>query len=116
LTELGMQNSVTTFTISDFGRTLTSNGKGSDHGWGGNTLVMGGGVNGGQVYGQFPELALGSQLDLGRGRFLPTTSTDELYAELALWFGTGANDLSTVLPNIGRFYASGQALPLGLFT
>jgi uncharacterized protein (DUF1501 family) len=116
LGELGLRNSVTTFTISDFGRTLTSNGKGSDHGWGGNTMVMGGGVNGGRVLGQFPELALGSQLDLGRGRFLPTTSTDELYAELALWFGVSGDDLGLVLPNIGRFYSPGQSLALGLFS
>lgn len=113
LTELGMLNNVTTFTISDFGRTLTSNGKGSDHGWGGNSLVMGGSVNGGQIYGDYPDLALGTELDLGRGRFLPTTSIDEFYAELALWFGVEASDLSLVLPNIGRFYSSGSGLPLG---
>jgi len=116
LTELGLQNTVTTFTISDFGRTLTSNGRGSDHGWGGNTMVMGGGVNGGRVLGQYPELVLGSELDLGRGRFLPTTSTDELYAELALWFGVQQSDLGLVLPNLNRFYTSGQSLPLGLFS
>lgn len=114
LTELGLINSVTTFTISDFGRTLTSNGKGSDHGWGGNTMVMGGAVNGGQIYGQYPNLALGTELDLGRGRFLPTTSTDELYAELALWLGVESDDLGLVLPNIGRFYSSGSSSPLGL--
>ena len=115
LSELALLDAVTTFTISDFGRTLTSNGRGSDHGWGGNLMVMGGGVSGGRVLGAYPELALGSELDLGRGRFLPTTSTDEFYAELALWFGIDDSELATVLPNIGRFYSSGQSLPLNLF-
>jgi uncharacterized protein (DUF1501 family) len=115
LTEMELLNAVTTFTISDFGRTLTSNGKGSDHGWGGNTMVMGGGINGGQILGDFPDLSLGNELDLGRGRFLPTTSTDELYAELALWFGVQESELDLVLPNIRRFYSAGQSLPLGLF-
>ncbi len=103
LAELNVLNNVTTFTISDFGRTLTSNGRGSDHGWGGNQLIMGGGVNGGRVFGAYPELALGTDLDLGRGRFLPTTSTDEFYADLALWFGVARGDLELVLPNVSRF-------------
>ncbi|NKB99994.1 MAG: DUF1501 domain-containing protein [Pseudomonadales bacterium] len=116
LTELGVLDQVTTFSISDFGRTLTSNGRGSDHGWGGNQFVMGGGVNGGQIFGDYPSLALGTDLDLGRGRFLPTMSTDELYGDLALWFGVAPEELSTVLPNIGRFYdTSGGGSPLGLF-
>ncbi len=114
MTELGVLDRVTTFTISDFGRTLTSNGKGSDHGWGGNSLVMGGAVNGGNVYGDYPEIDPGNPLDVGRGRFIPTTSTDELYAELALWYGVGAGDLDFVLPNIGRFYDTGSgAAPIG---
>ncbi len=112
--ELGLQNNVVTFTISDFGRTLTSNGRGSDHGWGGHNLVMGGSVSGGSIYGSYPDLTLGSELDLGRGRLLPTTSVDEFYAELALWFGIDASDLPTVLPNIESFYAlNSDTLPLG---
>ena len=113
MVQLGTHADVTTFTISDFGRTLTSNGRGSDHGWGGNQLVMGGAVNGGALYGAFPELALGAPLDTGRGRFLPTTSVDEFYAELVLWFGLAPSDLSLVIPNIGRFYTPGGAPPLG---
>lgn len=113
MTELGVLDRVTTFTISDFGRTLTSNGKGSDHGWGGNSLVMGGAVAGGNVYGAYPEIDRGNPLDVGRGRFIPTTSVDELYAELALWYGVGSGDLDLVLPNINRFYAPGSGAPIG---
>ncbi len=103
LGELGVRDDVTTFTISDFGRTLTSNGRGSDHGWGGNALVMGGSVRGGDFYGTPPPLYPGSLLDTGRGRLIPTLSTDEYFAELALWFGVAPNDLDAVLPNIRRF-------------
>ncbi len=113
-TELGLAERIVTFTISDFGRTLTSNGRGSDHGWGGHNLVMGGAVSGSTVYGQYPDLALGSELDLGRGRLLPTTSVDEFYAELALWFGVEPNNLPDVLPNIEAFYnLDSSAPPLG---
>ena len=116
MTELGVQDAVTTFTISDFGRTLTSNGRGSDHGWGGHNLIMGGSVNGGQIYGEYPDLTPGGELDVGRGRYLPTTSVDEMYAELAMWFGIAAGDVEQVLPNIGRFYNPATEAPtLGLF-
>lgn len=111
MSELGVSDRVTTFTISDFGRTLTSNGKGSDHGWGGHNLVMGGAVAGRDVYGDYPEIDPGNPLDVGRGRYIPTTSVDEFYAELALWFGVAAGDLGTVLPNISRFYATGSGSP-----
>ncbi len=104
LDELGVSDRVTTFTISDFGRTLTSNGKGSDHGWGGHQMVMGGAVNGGSVYGSFPNLTPGNALDVGRGRYIPTTSVDAFYAELALWFGIAPSELDLVLPNVRRFY------------
>ena len=103
LGELGLREAVTTFTISDFGRTLTSNGRGSDHGWGGHQLVMGGAVRGGDVYGTPPPLFPGNSLDTGRGRLIPTLSTDEVFAELALWFGVSPGDLDAVLPNIRRF-------------
>lgn len=114
LAELGMLERVTTFTTSDFGRTLTSNGKGSDHGWGGHHVVMGGAVNGGRFYGDYPDIYPGNPLDVGRGIYTPTLSTDEYFAELALWFGVAPGDLATVLPNVGSFYnpASGQA-PVG---
>lgn len=107
--ELGVESDVTTFTISEFGRTLTSNGDGSDHGWGGNQIVMGGSVAGGRIYGNYPEsLALGNPLDTGRGRLIPTTSVDEYSAELATWFGVENNaSLELILPNIRNFYARG---------
>ncbi|MEO0338645.1 MAG: DUF1501 domain-containing protein [Bacteroidota bacterium] len=103
--ELGIADQVTTFSISDFARTLSSNGNGSDHGWGGNVLVMGGAVKGGEVYGKYPTLALSSSLDVGGGVLIPTISTDEYFAELALWMGVSPNDLSMVFPNIGNFYS-----------
>ena len=111
MVELGVHGDVTTFTISDFGRTLTSNGRGSDHGWGGNQMVLGGGVAGGRIHGAFPELVEGSELDTGRGRFIPTLSVDEFYADLALWFGLAPSDLPLVIPNIGRFHDTGSPLP-----
>lgn len=117
LTELGVQNQVTTFTASDFGRTLTSNGQGSDHAWGGNHMVMGG-VNGRQLYGDYPALYEDNPLDTGRGRLIPTIACDEYFAELALWFGVATGELGTVFPNIGRFYdpISGPRMPIGFLT
>jgi uncharacterized protein (DUF1501 family) len=113
LGSLGVRDEVTTFTISDFGRTLTSNGRGSDHGWGGNALVVGGSVHGGDFYGAPPPLFPDNPLDTGRGRLIPTLSTDEYFAELALWFGVTAGDLDSVLPNIERFIGSTPAAPIG---
>ncbi|WOO42809.1 DUF1501 domain-containing protein [Rubellicoccus peritrichatus] len=113
LTEINEQNNVTLFTASDFGRTLTSNGAGSDHAWGGNHLVVGGAVNGGNVYGTYPDLYEGSPIDTGRGRLIPTTSVDQYFAELALWFGVSPQDLPTVLPNVTNFYTPGVTPPLG---
>lgn len=115
LEELGVQDCVTTFTISEFGRTLTSNGNGTDHGWGGNAMVLGGAqLNGGQMFGTYPSLALDSEQDIGNGVFIPTTSADEYFAELAMWFGVGTAELATIFPNLGNFYqiGSGQA-PIG---
>jgi uncharacterized protein (DUF1501 family) len=115
--ELGLQDEVVLFTASDFGRTLSSNGKGSDHGWGGNQFVLGGGQNGGRLYGEYPEdLSLGNGLDTGRGRLIPTTSVDEYFCELGLWLGVGKTDMALTLPNIERFYSLGcEAAPLGIF-
>ncbi len=101
--ELGLAEQVTTFTASDFGRTYTSNGNGSDHGWGSHHLIVGGAVKGADVYGRMPDLSVNGPDDTGRGRWIPTTSVDEYSATLARWFGVSATDLPTVLPNIGRF-------------
>jgi uncharacterized protein (DUF1501 family) len=121
LTLMGVENQVTTFTASDFGRTLTSNGQGSDHAWGGNQIVVGGSVLGQRIHGQFPDLAVNpdsgpevNPLDTGRGRFIPTTSCDEFFAEMALWLGVAPSDLPIVLPNIGEFYdVAGGTPPVG---
>jgi uncharacterized protein (DUF1501 family) len=123
--EIGMHDKVVSFTISDFARTLTSNGNGSDHAWGGNQMVMGGPVAGSQVYGNYPSLSLvNNDFNLSsRGRMLPTTSVDEFYAELALWYGVSPNDLDYVLPNLCNFYSPScpaslpnNYMPLGMFS
>lgn len=100
---LNLENAVTSFTASDFGRTFTSNGDGSDHGWGSHHMIMGGAVRGGNVYGNLPEYALDTSVDTGRGRLLPTTSTSSYIATLAQWFGVSERDLDTVLPYIHNF-------------
>ena len=113
LGELGLRDQVTIMTISDFGRTLTSNTGGSDHAWGGNMLMLGGAVNGGRVFGDYPELREDNPLNIdNRGRFIPQIASDQMYAELALWFGVSPNDLSYILPNIGNFDTPGS---IGLF-
>jgi uncharacterized protein (DUF1501 family) len=103
LGEMGMQNNVTTFTASDFGRSLGSNGDGSDHGWGGHALVLGGAVNGGRIYGKMPSLAINGPDDYGSGRVVPTTSTDQYAATLSRWFGVNDADLDVVFPNLDNF-------------
>lgn len=114
LAEMGLEDCVTTFTISDFARTLTSNGNGTDHAWGGNVLVMGGKVKGQDVYGSYPSLALDTELELGGGVLIPQISTDEYFAELALWYGIPKSDLPILFPNIGNFYNTmSAAAPIG---
>jgi len=112
--ELNISDCVTTFTMSEFGRTLTSNGDGSDHAWGGNVMAMGGPVNGGQIFGDFPNLEENSDIDIGGGVLVPSLSVDEYFAELALWFGVSKTELTTLFPNIGNFYNTASAeLPIG---
>ena len=101
--ELGVASQVTTFTQSDFGRTLTSNGDGSDHAWGGNQLVVGGAVKGQKIYGTFPQLNINGPDDVGGGRLIPTTSADQYAATLAKWFGVTDAQLPQVAPSIGNF-------------
>ena len=101
--ELNIAEAVTTFTQSDFGRTLTSNGDGTDHAWGGNQLVVGGGVRGQDFYGTYPLLQIDGPDDVGGGRMIPTTSADQFAATLATWFGVPAADLDIVAPHIGNF-------------
>jgi len=120
--ELGISDCVTTFFVSEFARTLTSNGNGTDHGWGGNMMVMGDAINGGQIFGTYPSLVLGSynqgddmnEIDMGGGVLIPSLSCDEYFAELALWFGVSPSDLNTIFPNIGNFYdVNSSDMPIG---
>ena len=105
----GIAGNVTSFTMSDFGRTLTSNGAGSDHGWGTHCFALGGAVDGGKFYGgaaagsEFPNVVLTGPNDVGQGRLLPVTSVDEYGATFARWMGASTGELSTVFPNLGRF-------------
>ncbi len=100
---MGVADNVTTMTMSDFGRTLRSNGQGSDHGWGGHQLVLGGKVKGGRIIGDFPMPALGTSVDVGEGRLLPAISSDAYIATLATWMGASATDLTSIVPNLTRF-------------
>lgn len=104
--ELGVADKVTTFTASDFGRTLASNGGGSDHGWGSHHFIMGGAVKGGQYYGTAARVPLDSDDQVGQGRLLPSTSVDQMGATMARWFGVSDAEMATVLPNIGHFATS----------
>ncbi len=107
--ELGVANRVTAFTASDFGRTLTSNGDGSDHGWGSHHLMVGGAVKGAAFYGTAPPVSVSSttapqdQWHVGQGRLLPSTSVDQYAATLASWFGVANSELAGILPNLRRF-------------
>ena len=112
--DLQLENSITTFTLSDFGRTLQPSGSGtsigSDHGWGNHQFVMGGAVHGKDFYGQYPSLLLGGPNDTsptGRGRLIPTTATEEFGVSLIKWLGVTANaDILSVFPRLGTFESS----------
>ena len=103
LAGLGLLNNVTLFTASDFGRTLLSNGDGSDHGWGSHHFVAGGAVQGRNIYGRFPTTTLGTVDDVGSGRLLPSSSVSQLAAPLGRWLGLSAPELAMVLPGLGNF-------------
>lgn len=103
MVELGISDKVTSFTASDFGRTLSSNGDGSDHGWGGYHFVLGGAVKGGQYYGSLPAVSVGGPDDVGQGRLLPSTSVDQLAGTLASWMGVSDSSMPLVVPNIVNY-------------
>ncbi|MGE3104850.1 MAG: DUF1501 domain-containing protein [Lysobacterales bacterium] len=120
MVEIGAANEVTLFTMSDFARTLNSNGNGTDHAWGSVQFVMGGGVSGGQVKGRYPRIVLDLQGDnngesFSRGQFLPTTASDQLAATLARWMGVDDANLPAIFPNIDNFasgpFANAAATP-----
>lgn len=98
--DLGLENDVTLFTASDFGRTLTANGDGSDHGWGGHHFVVGGSVNGQKIYGTMPDVGLGHEQELGNGRLIPTTSIEQFAAPLGRWFGLSQTSINHALPGL----------------
>ena len=106
--QLGVASNVTSFTLSDFGRTFKpAAGQGSDHAWGNHQLIIGGAVKGGDFYGKFPALQLSGPDDVtAEGRWLPSTAVDQYAATLATWFGLAVADLATVLPTLGNFPAS----------
>jgi uncharacterized protein (DUF1501 family) len=101
--ELGVADQVTTFTASDFGRTLTTDGDGSDHGWGSMHFVLGGAVRGKAYYGAPPAVANNGPDDVGQGRLLPSISVDQFGATLGTWFGVSDSELTTVMPNLSNF-------------
>ena len=104
LAALGRQNEVTTFTASDFGRTLQVNaGAGTDHGWGGHHFVIGGGVNGGQILGDIPPAVFEHEFDSGQGRLIPTTAVDQYAAALGGWFGLTPSEQAEAVPGIANF-------------
>ena len=116
---MGARNNVTLFTASDFGRTFTSNGDGTDHGWGGHHFVMGGAVRGGDMYSRFPTLGVknannsffdSSPDQLGNGALLPETSVDQLGATLGRWFGCSDSMLAEIFPNLASFDAGKRNL------
>ena len=111
--ELGISQQVTTFTGSDFGRALTANNDGTDHGWGSMHFVLGGAVNGKRYYGTNPTLANGGPDDIGQGRLIPTMAVDQYAATLASWFGVSASNLPTVVPSIGNYAGSTLGTNLG---
>ena len=112
---LGLTNDVLTFTASDFSRTLRSNGRGTDHAWGANAMVFGGKVDGGKIFGTYPDLTLDGPNDVGRGgRMLPSTAVDLYFAEMLRWFGVTSGNMSYVLPNIANFWnPNSLTAPLG---
>jgi len=102
LDEMGLSEQVTTFTVSDFGRSLSPNGAGTDHGWGSHAFVMGGAVKGGAIYGTMPRIEPDSP-DAWHDRLVPTIATESYLATLAAWLGVAEDDLDTVFPNLKRF-------------
>lgn len=101
--EMGIAQQVTLFTASDFNRTFPSNGAGTDHAWGSHQFVVGGAVQGGRMYGQYPTLVVGGPDDTSGGKWIPTTSVDQYAATMAAWFGVSGADLPAIFPKLSRF-------------
>jgi uncharacterized protein (DUF1501 family) len=103
---MGLSNNVTAFTISDFGRTLTCNSNGTDHGWGSHHFVMGGAVQGQNMYGTYPIVGVDQANDVGEGRLIPTTAVEQYAGTLAQWFGLSDSQIREVFPNFANFGTS----------
>ena len=106
MTTAGVSDQVTTFTASDFGRTLTANSDGTDHGWGSHHIVVGGAVQGGDMYGTYPVIGSNQANDMGAGRLIPTTSVEQYAGTLARWFGLSDSQVKEVFPNFTNFGSS----------
>lgn len=106
--QLGLQNNVTLFTASDFGRTLSSNGNGSDHGWGGNHFVLGGAVNGGRVYGSYPDMQALGALEMARGRLAPTNSVEQYLQPMLSWFGVPS--MNDIFPTFSSRFGNSSSM------
>jgi uncharacterized protein (DUF1501 family) len=106
MVNMGLSDNVTAFTISDFGRTLTCNSDGTDHGWGSHHFVVGGAVAGGDMYGQYPVVGVNQANDVGNGRLIPNTSVEQYAGTLARWFGLSDSQIRTVFPNFANFGSS----------
>ena len=99
----GLSNQVTTFTVSDFGRTLTANSDGTDHGWGSHHIVFGGGVAGQNIYGEYPVVGANQANDVGQGRLIPTTAVEQYGGTLGRWMGLSDSQIREVFPNFANF-------------
>merc|ERR1712203_156070 len=100
----GTFDSTVLFTESDFGRSLTSNGAGTDHAWAGNHFILGGAINGGRIYNQFPKsFEEGNEQDAGRGRIIPKYPWESMLVPIADWMGAGATHHASIFPNLGNF-------------
>jgi uncharacterized protein (DUF1501 family) len=112
---INKQNNVLTFSISEFARTLSSNGNGTDHAWGTHVFTFGGPVLGRKIFGEYPStLALNSSMEIGGGVIIPKLSAEQYLAEIAMWFGVPPSNLKDLFPNIGNFYsASSNTKPIG---
>ncbi len=114
--ELGVENEVTTFTSSDFGRGLRTNGAGTDHGWGGHHFVIGGAVSGNRILGDIPQPELGHEMDSGNGRLIPGVAVEQYAASLAAWFGLSTSEIQIALPNLVNFSGPLDIFGSGLST
>jgi uncharacterized protein (DUF1501 family) len=103
MTTAGLGSNVTLFTVSDFGRTLTANSDGTDHGWGSHHIVAGGGVAGQNIYGQYPVVGANQANDVGAGRLIPTTAVEQYGGTLGRWMGLSDGQVREVFPNFGNF-------------